>query len=117
VIPIFDDKIVLITSRRKKRWIIPKGVIELGLAPEDSAAKEALEEAGVVGSVSPRELGRYEYEKWGGVCTVRVFEFHVHRSLESWDECEIRDRRLFLPSALVSHHRRRFRRVPKQCEA
>ena len=57
VIPIFDDKIVLITSRRKKRWIIPKGVIELGLAPEDSAAKEALEEAGVVGSVSPRELG------------------------------------------------------------
>jgi len=39
------DEIVfcLITSLKKKRWIFPKGIIDPGETPEETALKEALE--------------------------------------------------------------------------
>lgn len=40
-------QVLLTTSRRNKRWIIPKGLIEYHLSAADSAAQEAWEEAGV----------------------------------------------------------------------
>ena len=43
---------VLLITTRKGRWIIPKGIIEPELSAAESAAKEALEEAGVKGEVS-----------------------------------------------------------------
>ena len=43
-------EILLITSIRKKKWIIPKGFIEFNLSPFESAKKEAFEEAGVIGT-------------------------------------------------------------------
>jgi 8-oxo-dGTP pyrophosphatase MutT (NUDIX family) len=56
VIPyrIRDGKIevMLITSSTRKRWIIPKGMIEPDMTPQDSAAKEAWEEAGIIGQVA-----------------------------------------------------------------
>ena len=77
-------RLLLITSRKRKRWIIPKGVIEPDLSSRKSAAKEALEEAGILGSVSDDMLGTYEYAKWGGVCHVEVFGMRVERILEEW---------------------------------
>ena len=50
-------EILLVTSRRKKRWVLPKGVVEPGMSPAESAAKEAWEEAGTEGDVTPRTLG------------------------------------------------------------
>jgi 8-oxo-dGTP pyrophosphatase MutT (NUDIX family) len=50
-------EVMLITSRNKGRWIIPKGVIEPDLNPRASAAKEAFEEAGVQGDVHSKLLG------------------------------------------------------------
>jgi 8-oxo-dGTP pyrophosphatase MutT (NUDIX family) len=44
-------EVLLVTSTRRKRWIAPKGWIALGLSAAESAAKEALEEAGVSGHV------------------------------------------------------------------
>lgn len=79
-------EILLITSRRKKRWVIPKGVRELDLEPAASAAKEALEEAGIEGDLSAQPLGTYTYEKWGGICSVVVFSMAVHTSYDSWPE-------------------------------
>ena len=47
VLPYREDRkrleFLLITSRRRKRWVIPKGVRELDMTPAASAAKEALE--------------------------------------------------------------------------
>ncbi|MFQ5614048.1 MAG: NUDIX hydrolase [Anaerolineae bacterium] len=86
-------EILLITSLKKKRWIIPKGIVEPGLSPGASAAKEALEEAGVVGEVSPRPVAVYEHRKWGGTCRVEVFPLRVTETLDRWPEAEWRERR------------------------
>ncbi len=77
---------LLIRSRRDKRWVVPKGIVEPGMTQSASAAKEALEEAGIEGDVEPRALGVYEYEKWGGVCVATVFPMAVTVVHESWPE-------------------------------
>ena len=91
-------EVVLITSRRRRRWVIPKGVVERGLSPAESAAKEALEEAGVIGAVDPESVGRYQYRKWGGTCTVEVFLLEVREARQEWAEAEFRERQWLSPS-------------------
>ena len=86
-----DVEILLITSRKKRRWVIPKGVKEPELSPPDSAAREALEEAGIEGQVAERPIGCYEYEKWGGTCRVEVFTMKVEKVHAEWLE-SYRDR-------------------------
>ncbi|WP_085441575.1 NUDIX hydrolase [Magnetofaba australis] len=101
VIPVRFDaggwRALLITTRKKKRWVIPKGLVEPAMTPQSSAAKEALEEAGVLGTVHPHCVGMYDYRKWGGVCRVSVYLMLVESVLDSWLEQE-RDRR-WLPLA------------------
>src|SRR6266699_5198992 len=82
---------MLITSRDTRRWIIPKGWPKKGTSPTHSAAREALEEAGVVGAVARRSVGSFTYEKRlknGGavVCEVRVFPLQVRRQNKQWPE-------------------------------
>ncbi|MCP4406280.1 MAG: NUDIX hydrolase [Gammaproteobacteria bacterium] len=95
VIPYRGDsspyEILMITSRKKKRWVIPKGIIEPNLSAPDSAAKEAVEEAGLEGFVSDQSIGSYQYEKWGGTCKVQVYTMQVHKLLDEWLESN-RDR-------------------------
>lgn len=79
-------ELMMITSRRKKRWVIPKGVQEPGLSAAESAVKEALEEAGIMGTVSDSPIGSYKYKKWGGICTVVVFVMEVTKEFETWEE-------------------------------
>jgi 8-oxo-dGTP pyrophosphatase MutT (NUDIX family) len=50
-------QILLITSRTRGRWIIPKGWPSEGLTPAQSALQEAWEEAGVTGRVQDVCLG------------------------------------------------------------
>jgi 8-oxo-dGTP pyrophosphatase MutT (NUDIX family) len=90
-----DDElqIMLITSLHKKHWIIPKGIIENNLTPASSAEKEAFEEAGIRGRLSPHSVGEYQYEKWGGVCTVTVFLMAVEEVLQLWPEANLRTRK------------------------
>lgn len=93
-----EVEILLVTSSSGKRWIIPKGVVELDLSPADSAVKEAYEEAGVTGTVVAEAVGEYSYEKWGGVCTVTVFAYLVEKELKHWPEEGMRDRKWFTPA-------------------
>jgi len=86
-------EILLITSRRRGRWIIPKGIIDPGTTAAQSAAKEAYEEAGIHGDISSSPIGTYRYHKWGGECTVEVFLLKVHTELETWPEASVRQRR------------------------
>lgn len=90
-------QVLLITSRSGKRWIIPKGVVELTMTPWESAAKEAAEEAGVRGEVDSTSIGSYRYSKWGGTCAVEVFPLHVTDIEEHWEESD-RTRRWLSPT-------------------
>jgi len=98
VIPYFKidgvTQVILVTSSSGKKWVIPKGVIERFMSPEDSAAKEALEEAGVIGHVSSEIITEYEYKKWGGTCHVKVYLLEVSEILDVWDEMKKRERKL-----------------------
>lgn len=86
-------EVLLITSRRRSRWIIPKGVVDPGNTPVESACKEAYEEAGVTGTPSSTQLGEYSYDKWGGKCSVKVYLMRVDKILETWPEKQERTRR------------------------
>jgi 8-oxo-dGTP pyrophosphatase MutT (NUDIX family) len=97
---IADDKpeILLITSRRTRRWIIPKGWPMNGCKPKITAAREAAEEAGVSGEMGKRSIGRFRYLKQlrdgdGLPCMVDVFPMKVKREHSKWDEQNARKRR------------------------
>ncbi len=101
VLPIVGDRIVLITARGSGRWIIPKGYIEKGMTPAESAAKEALEEAGIVGSVREEEIGVYSYRRPSGIFSVRIYPLEVESVLDHWEEMHVRQRRLVTPSDAI----------------
>ena len=96
------SRILLITSARRKKWIIPKGVIEPGYGAEDSAAKEAVEEAGVLGLIRTPALGSYEQSKWGGICHIEVFLLEISEVLTKWPEKGLRRRKWFTRAEAIS---------------
>jgi 8-oxo-dGTP pyrophosphatase MutT (NUDIX family) len=100
-------RVVLITSRETRRWVVPKGWIEAGEAPHRSAAREAFEEAGLHGEPDAEAFGAYAYPKRlsSGVVLpteVLVFRFRVARLLRDWPERGERTRRLFVPEAAAA---------------
>jgi len=70
-------EVLLVRSSRAHHWVVPKGIHEPGMSAQDSAAKEAEEEAGAIGVVDATPLGSYHYEKWGACCEVTVFPMAV----------------------------------------
>ena len=93
-------RIMLVTSRGKGRWIVPKGWQEPDRAPYMSAALEAFEEAGVIGEVVPRPLATFEYLTVSDTLDeerrlVTLFSMHVVGTLTNWPERHQRKRRWF----------------------
>ena len=101
VIPVYKGKVVVITARGSKRWIIPKGSIDWELSAQESAGKEALEEAGIKGEVLPDEIGTYTYEKLGGSYKVRLYYMEVTKLKDKWDEKHFRKRKLLTPKQAI----------------
>ena len=87
VIPVLDDRLVLITSRKSDRWIIPKGYVEKGLSPAESAAKEAYEEAGLIGVVHHKAAGNYGTASSGSSFRFRSIRFSSRPCLMSGMRC------------------------------
>ncbi|HEV2568633.1 DUF47 family protein [Sphingomonas sp.] len=92
--------VLLVTSRQSRRWVLPKGNLVAGLSAHDSAAHEALEEAGVRGGACPASIGRYRYRKRKSsgasvMVEVEVFPIAVTEELDEWDEDDERERRWF----------------------
>lgn len=85
---IVEDRVVflLVTSRRTGRWIFPKGSISVGMTPWHSAAKEALEEAGVRGEISTHVIGSYQNTDKGMLVDVDLYPLKVETQLDNWDE-------------------------------
>jgi ADP-ribose pyrophosphatase YjhB (NUDIX family) len=90
-----EIEILLITSLKKKNWIIPKGFIEFNLTPFESAKKEAYEEAGVKGTNETVELGVFKIKKKTGLCIIKIFSMEVSEVLEEYPEKNQRKRKWF----------------------
>ncbi|MDR3626232.1 MAG: NUDIX hydrolase [Ignavibacteriaceae bacterium] len=88
-------EVLLITSMKKKKWVIPKGFIEFNLSPFESAKKEAYEEAGVLGANETIELGYFGNQKSIGVCHVKVYAMEVIEMLQEYPEKGLRERKWF----------------------
>lgn len=95
-----NDKtqVMLITSRRSQRWILPKGWPIKGLKPHQAAAQEAWEEAGIRGKVSKRPCGLYTYPKAtvlgkAAPCTVILFPMELSKISNKFPESGERRRK------------------------
>lgn len=92
--------VLMVTSRRTKRWVMPKGRQMDGEKPWRAAEIEALEEAGALGHVGTDPVGAYVYDKVleDGTtlpCEVTVFPMLVAKLKRNWKERRERKRRWF----------------------
>ncbi|MBZ0259464.1 MAG: NUDIX hydrolase [Hyphomicrobiales bacterium] len=94
-LPFYDNPgggvdVCLVTARGSGRWIIPKGNPIRGLAPHEVAAREAFEEAGLVGHVGKRCIGTFKFERSrngrDATCRVDVYALKVERQMQAWTE-------------------------------
>jgi len=90
---------LLITSRDTARWIIPKGWPIKGLAANETALREAWEEAGVRNSeVTKDPIGTYTYQKrqstgWEIPVETLVYSVAVEDLSEDYPESHERERK------------------------
>ncbi len=96
-------ELLLITSRDTGRWVLPKGWPEGAEELCEAAAREAVEEAGLSGSVSRKEAGRYFYAKVLGSgeevpCEVLVYPLEVAKVADKWKEKRARRRKWVTPA-------------------
>jgi len=89
-------RVLLVTSRETKRWIIPKGWPMKGRKDYEAAAQEAVEEAGVAGRVHKHPMGAYTYKKQlqGSAEHIRVMVYllEVEKESDTWREKDQRQR-------------------------
>ena len=83
----------LITAAASNAWSIPKGTIERGMSPSETAVQETWEEAGLRGHIVGAPLGTFDYEKGGVLLTVEVYLLEVESEAKHWDEQAVRRRR------------------------
>jgi predicted phosphate transport protein (TIGR00153 family) len=93
-------RVLLVTSRGTRRWVIPKGNAMPGVSAHAAAAIEAEEEAGVIGLACPTPIGSYRYRKRRSngsslMVDVEVFPLAVKQELPNWKEADERERRWF----------------------
>ena len=88
-------EVLLVTSIRKKNWIVPKGFIEYHMSPFQSAKKEAFEEAGLRGSNSTKILGSYKVRKNGSELLTKIYSMKVTRVFKDYPEKNLRKRKWF----------------------
>ena len=86
-------KFCMITSKAKKAWIFPKGTVDGDETIEETALKEALEEAGLRGELDPMPLGSFSRTKSGCEIHTYVYLMRVDGVEEVWPELDERSRR------------------------
>jgi len=97
-------EVLLITSRGRGRWIIPRGWPVDGQTPCEAAAAEAWEEAGALGQAGHDCIGIYAYHKPGDGGRARtphvvaVFPFEVSGLSDSFPEQGQRRRKWVSPA-------------------
>lgn len=96
-------QVLLVTSRTRRRWIIPKGWPMHGFTSAQAASVEAWEEGGVRGKGAGDSIGYFTYVKYGGrgeadlPCVVSVFPLKVKSLAKDYPERRQRRRKWFSP--------------------
>ncbi|WP_245973797.1 NUDIX hydrolase [Bosea caraganae] len=92
-------EVLLVTTRTTKRWTVPKGWPIKGLKAHEAAAREAQEEAGAIGTIRRKSMGRYLYwkrmEDYMLLCEVKLFLLTVTGRLDDWPERDQRRHQWF----------------------
>ena len=86
-------EIALVTTPGGKRWVVPKGSLDEGERSRDAAIRETEEEAGLIGDLERKPLGRYRYTRANEQYEVQVYLMHVTLVLDYWLEARMRRRR------------------------
>lgn len=91
-------EVLLVTSRGRGRWILPKGWPMRGRSLAEAALQEAWEEAGVKGRVRKKAIGRYRYQNLLGddiglPVEARVFLIEQIKLADDYPEAGQRERR------------------------
>lgn len=81
ILPDGTAEILVISSSSSRSWVIPKGKLQPDTNFSENAAREAWEEAGLRGTVSPTSCGHYRRSKRGKDGLKRVCEIWVYRML------------------------------------
>ena len=94
--------ICLITSRETKRLVIPKGWPKIGVSSHQMACIEAEEEAGLLGDISKKPIGTYNYRKklhtFATItCEVEIYPLLVSHQLLEYPENNQRSIQWFSP--------------------
>jgi len=83
-------EILLITTRQKRRWSVPKGSPIKNKKPHRVAEVEAFEEAGLDGAAAKRALGSFRHRKQRGKrkhnLDVDLFPMKVRKQMAFWPE-------------------------------
>ena len=88
---------ILLITNRKGKWGLPKGIVDAGETPQQTAAKEAFEEAGVTGAVEDAEIGMFSYSKWDDTLEVKVYLMEVAETGADFAESRFRRREWLRP--------------------
>jgi 8-oxo-dGTP pyrophosphatase MutT (NUDIX family) len=101
----------LVSKKRSKKWGIPKGRAEAHMSFSEIAAKEAFEEAGVIGYISANSVGVYRARKQSAsdlphqIIDVWVYLFEVTEIRRKWSEMHKRETRWVSCQAAAQHLR------------
>jgi len=97
-------EVLVISTRGKAGWTVPKGWPMRGRSDAEAAAREAYEEAGVRGTVVAQPLGTFAYAKRRNgheTLLVTVYRLDVSLQVRRWREHRQRKQR-WLPAAAAA---------------
>jgi 8-oxo-dGTP pyrophosphatase MutT (NUDIX family) len=103
-------EVALVTQSKGRGWVVPKGSVAAGEQVRQAAIREAEEEAGVLGVLRRKPLGRYLHSNGDGTYPVDVYLMRVTEVLEHWLEDRQRERRWMRVPAAAARLRKELRK-------
>ena len=89
-------EVLLVTSIRTQRWILPKGNLKSNESRKKGGLREAFEEAGIDGIILkdfPMTIMMPDKTKANGEVPVVFYPMHVKNQAETWPEQDHRQRK------------------------